>query len=355
MNFIEIKSINGPSNVIRLQNNNIIIYIFIDKEYPINIQSLCSNVRNIDINKYFVHIFDESYIKNPKIHYNFMISAQYINTPSKNTHYGNYMREVLNITRETFPNITFDIIFPTISKELNIISTNIKNKYLEIWNKKTFTIKDLIDVKDGLTLYILHMEKIYMYINDDNKTWKQLSNIIENINNNLSSIAKDIDITRNDLTSLIISNKVLFKEENIDINDNTITEKIIYDHEFRSKVYSLLMKVDYNMTVYASDICGYIIALYVCNKLNVENKQYNILYASEMYGLNCIFNLVKFCKYKITHAFYINDLENDIKNIFKNTDILIRQSKSYSDIYKIFAREINTNCINFDLFPQVFT
>ena len=347
---------NGPSNIIRLVSNDVVIYILLDKEIPLNKQSYCSNIRNIDINKYIVKKLDELYETHPTKYFTIHVTNHSTFNPiSVNQYKGSYMNGMIKLCHNKFPNATCN--YTTFGKKLyrdcEIIADNIEKKFMFIWTNRQFSLQDLIEIKDGLILLRLELEKIFNWFNGDSINpifEKTIYEINEYIKINIDKINIDIDTFIN--TTSMLKSVLVGKGEGVDI----INEKYMYPFDEMMKVYTMILKLNYFIEELGADIMAYINSIYLCGNIfgGKTKTLNNIIYVPELYGVNLIYVLVKFFKFKITNGFYIKDVEEDPANILKNTEIFIRQSPSFKDLKPIFLQGQSQNCINVDTFDELF-
>ena len=361
---------NGPSNIVRLALNDIVIYVFMDKEIAVGKQSFCSDIRNIDINKFIVKTLDNLKNKYPEKKFTLYVSKYLSYDEIYNFNYkGSYINEMVklcdSINKNQFTNTKADYMTfaNSIYKNCKNIAQNINKKYLYIWDYRKFSLTDLTNIKDGLTLFKIELEKIYNYINVDikekyNNLFGQiiLDKIIGEINDYIGIIVKKIDTEILELYRIIGKYKSVLMEKinNNDDSNNIMSTRYSYSYKNLMDIYDILLRLNYFM----EDIEGYIMAylnnIYLYGKILEEKTLNNILYLPELYGVNLIYILVKYFGYKITNGFYVKDIENNKENILKNTEFFIRQSSKFKDLEKIFVQMYNLNCINVESFPELF-
>ena len=348
---------NGPSNIIRLQLNDITIYVLFDKDKPIDEQFYCKNIENIDINKFIVKTQHDIYLKYPDKMFTFYVASylsSYRNAHdflSNDTIKGTYMDGLLKLCKNNgIKNTKFIYVTQNVDiySACRNIASQIRQIYLFIWTNRKYSHQNLTVYKDALTLFQLELQPIYDWFNDNNNNSNE--RILEEVNEYIESIANKLEVEIGNFNNIIIQNKsTLQKNTGPDID---VTLYYTFNYEHMIKIYDMLLKLNYFLESIEETLTGYINSVHIIGQI-MKGVNNSVLYLSETYGVNILYFLIKYYRFRITNAFYLMDVEDNKENILKNTELYVRQAKSFKEITKVFIQQYSPNCINLDNFNKV--
>ena len=354
--------INGPNNIIRLENGEKILYILGD--YHFELQWECpinDDYESIDIDKLLLKFIKEE----KKEEYDLFIENDitYFKHDSKNVYKDIYIRQIRKlfnskiefnknqiITDKKYPNFRFH--YSDIRESLSLL--NLEKYYLTPTN----LIHNIRPFKNSIIEHqeiLLDLKKLLIYLNsNDNKYINKIKNVYKDkkIQVKINKIFNEIIITNlNDIiknTSHIINyiNTNINKIKNIDIYykniDNLIWDIFLKIKENKNNIMYLL--------VVLTDL--YLIRRF----LDKDYINKSILYTGSAHMVNILFILVKYFNFKLTNVFYFNNSFNldNIKNLpiknFKYLKYLVNNIFThYDENFEV------TQCSNLFKFPINFT
>ena len=312
--------INGPNNVVRLENGKKILYIFGDYHWNAERQKECEfddKYDSIDIDKLLLKFMKEE--KNSE--YDLFIEMEkkdFIDNPIQDKHhkliYINQIRKLYLtkfsfnknqiITNKKYPNFRFhysDI------RELLMISTLTNFAYYT----PTFLIYSFQELKNVITHHhkiLLNLEDLLKNLNNnDNKYINKIKNVYNNkkvqikINNIFKEVIKNLsDIIKNTLHIIKFTSTSINK-----IKDFESFEKI------RNEVaYEIYLKICQNKDEISVFTCLLTDLYFIRRFLDKDYIKKSILYTGSLHMKNILFILVKYFNFKITNVFYSNSSYN---------------------------------------------
>lgn len=319
--------INGPNNVVRLENGKKILYIFGDYHWNADRQRECGfndKHDSIDIDKLLLKFMKEE----TKSEYDLFIEMEkndFINNPIQNKHYKyiyiNQIRKLYLtkfsfnknqiITNKKYPNFRFhysDI------RELLKIPTLTKFAY----NTPTFLIYSFQELKNVITHHheiLLDLENLLKNLNNnDNKYINKIKNVYNN---------KKVQIKINDIFKEVIKNLNDIIKNTLHIIKFTSTSiNKIKDFESFEKTrnqvaYEIYLKICQNKDDISVLTCLLTDLYFIRRFLDKDYIKKSILYTGSRHMENILFILVKYFNFKITNVFYSNSSYNlnNIKNL----------------------------------------
>ncbi|AYV76904.1 MAG: hypothetical protein Barrevirus3_24 [Barrevirus sp.] len=384
--------INGPYNLIRMEgkinNINKVLYFFMDKHMPPNLQSECPTLRNTHIRNYLIDQFD-NLPENRTVDFFLETFPDMSGFVSKDSRSGIYLDQL---------RFMFERIFKFDFKKNKVIKSdefNIRLHYMDIRPYFTFTVsnpfslthdisnyindypkkiilaKDVTMIRDGLDIFNSQLKIVYdaLYPKKDGENSQYLGKvpIIRKVKN---FINYDKDDASRAIKYLI--NKLKFVYKNKEVKDK-INEIISGDllHLFgeytkiSDQIYDLLnsnkdISVNDLLKLWGQqeDIIVFIFCLFVDMYFlrRVLDKDYvrtAITYTGGLHTANYVKYLVRKFDFHITHVYYseidnIGALERTIKDSkwSEPMDILSLLLPKDKDFYQ---------CINVSNFPKNFS
>jgi hypothetical protein len=359
--------INGPNNVIRLQNNNKIIYIFGDVHLDLNTQNECDineSYETLNIDQFLVKFFNST-----NTEYDLFLETQrnwidhYIN---------NYKSNYIEKLRQLFSK---NMIFKKNKITKSELFPNIRFHYFdfrfEIDEYKK--ISALCNTFPSFIYYNLYIDDIIDTINKIKDNIIRFKKIINKKSNN-----KFINKIFNNYNDKNIQKKIIEIVNNYYIN-KTYTLLISTIDELLEHIYN---NYDLIINKYLSDDLKVNINMYIHKKIDIIiSKYYYLFELTDIYLIKRILDkdyvknaivytgsahlsvlsyfLVKYFDFNITHLFYLNDNNiNNIKNI-NDLEVSIKNNKlNHLNMLHFFyyIKNIDINqCINLFDFPKNFS
>ena len=359
--------INGPNNVVRLENGEKILYIFGDYHWNADRQRECEfndKHDSIDIDKLLLKFMKEE----TKCEYDLFIEMNendFINNINlrNNGHYKYmYILQIRKlfltkfsfnknqiITNKKYPNFRFHysdirdlLTIPTLSNFC--------------YHTSTFLIYSFQDLKNVITDHseiLLDLKKLFKILNNnDNKNINKIKNVYND---------KKIQVEINHIFKEIIENLNNIIKNTLDIiNFTSVNINKIKDFEsfekIRDKVaYEIYLKINQN-----KDEIAYLVAtltdLYFIRRfLDKDYIKKSILYTGAAHMENILFILVKYFNFKLTNVFYSNSSHN-LNNIKKLSIKNFKYSKFLTTCFRHYDKHFQaTQCVNLFNFPPNFT
>lgn len=388
------KEINGPVNIIRLENKdmNKTIYLICDIHNDLNNQTKCENFDALDIAQFLNNFFKKTSETN--LTYDFMFEQNInSNNPYKNKFSqiksSMYIRSIGKLILNYFD---YDIISDKKTKEEKLIihkskkNINVRFHYIDVRldyylneydklihfnNSRYYNWQiDFID-----SLFLIKKEMLYMvnilnnnklekktiqhkfvykikfkYKNDNIK--KIINSLIDNqIKKLVYNIIKKID----NLVKLV--NNEATKENQFYSKDGLLkkNKNCLYGQPFIEQKKSILLiqeKLDDFDYLIMNFYCS-IMDLYTIRRFLDKNYITNaILYTGIFHSLNILPILVKYFKFNITHASYKEKSINELNKIYQKVDYnLVNNICSY---HTHLMPEHLHQCSNLKGFPDMF-
>jgi len=400
------KFINGPVNVVRLKGRvdgrDKIVYLFMDIHEMPNKQTECKNIRSKDIKDYFISNFD-SITKSDK-KYDFLMEIKPTLIHKNNgTKRGRYVDRILKIFRnefdptknksvsksKNFPNIQFHTvdIRDYLKHSLNGIFNQLGSYIYDLWHKMKINIDDIAYIKDGISIVSARIKFLHDTLYNISEVEK-INNLVPLVPKNISELAKYTKDNYNQrIKNLFI--KILTKYHHTNIQENikkhinavvknnfneyfnfvnSINEKFTKyisildrkDTEFNGVDYGIQNKDIVNINkelvvlteqlhdkwmVIHSDLMDMYLLRRLLDKDYITNA---ITYTGIYHSINCIFFLVKYMDFQITHYSYMKYDIDKVNNI-------INKSVKSTQINDIFFPKIFEQCSDMSNFPPNFT
>ena len=358
--------INGPINIIRLENKqlNKVIYLLGDYHLNPNQQFKCDNYESLDIDKLLYkflkktndyndkkwdilfegNIFniDKNNIKLQSIKYSnrYIDSIKYLIL--KYFNYNIKKDNKLDVHKSsTFDNIRFHYIDIRYHNLNYLYELNSNRKYK--WNIEMTTILDLIK-KNILT------DINSLYNKNDTITDKFFYKILNQYNNS-SNQTKISNIVNNIL--LPYSKKIINIIESIK-KYITNKEKKIFLKKNNGNYYKNISILKEKINILYDDIENFyamFMDLYTIRR--IIDKKYNtnsILYAGLSHCINIINILVKNFDFNITHTHFKEVSVNELNKRFKNEEY----NYNNMNLQNLLLPEYLTQCTNMKKFPDMF-
>lgn len=359
--------INGPNNVIRLQNNDKIIYIFGDIHMYLDAQNECPiNKKNetLDIDQILVKFF-----KSTNTEYDLFLETQrnWIDD-YKNNYKSNYIEAIRQlfsknmifnknkITKsELFPNIRFHYFdFRFDIDEYNEIS-DLCNSF-PLFSDFNLYIDNIIKIVNKIKKKIISFKKII-----NKKSNNKFINKIFNNYNNKNIQKKIIDIINTyyiDKTYNLLISTIDELLEHIYNNYDLIINKYLSDDLKININIDILKKIDIitSKYYYLFELTDIYLIKRILDKKYVKNA---IVYTGSAHLSTLTYFLVKYFNFNITHLFYLNnDNINNIKNINDLEESIKNNKLNHLNMLHFFyysEKEDINQCINLFDFPKNFS
>lgn len=302
-----IKKINGPINVVRLEGkvNDVdkVIYIFMDMHFKISNQTECDNIYSKDVQNYFADSFDHLSNSNTNKSYDFFFEIDSVDL--QNFGYGLSYSSVINRRLRYIDQVDklFRHLFVYDPKENKVSVSkyfkNIRLHYMDI--RHTFNFNVIIGYLDMIDHEIRYIKSLDL-------------NIFSNCQKYLTLIKKHLENLHEIIKSNIYSLKYL--------NDSTQTKKI--------QIIKYLTSESEKDTTIKSD-----------KTISENNTQNPVINHNP--GINYIIN--KLCnvyqnnnvKEKIRHQ--IKEMDDNLVDLIKGCD---KNIEEISHISSIFEEKMNT-------------
>jgi len=309
--------INGPFNIIRLSNNNKILYILGDFHHPFNQQTEClynDNYESKDIDK-FILLFMKNNKDKPV---DLFVESK--NIEFKPNQYNNkeiYINSIQKLYQHYLVKNKTDIMINKKYPNFRFHYSDIRNQLLNNWYIVMFYDNNI----KNKNINNLNIPVLYKYLkNLIEETLESINNssIINKILNRYSH--EDIKIKINNIYDKYIFKNfeyVLKKINNLIINYSELTESLIIRE---------IIKIN--------DICQIIFLcitdLFFMRRLLDKNYiQTCILYTGNNHLINISYLLVKYFNFKISHIYNFSNVDK-INNL-----ILNNQFKNFNYINEI--------------------
>ena len=354
--------INGPNNVVRLENGEKILYIFGDYHFvsqwecPIN-----DDYESIDIDKLLLKFIKEE----KKEEYDLFIEndEKYFKHDSKNVYKNNYIsqiRKLFNskiefnknqiITNKKYPNFRFH--YSDIRESLTFLNLE---KYYHTSINLAYNIREFKNIIKENQESLLDLKKLLICLNsNDNKYINKIKNVYKDkkIQVKINKIFNEIIITN--LNDIIKNTSHIINYINTNINE--IKNIDIYTKNINKLAWDIYLKRRENI----KNIRKLLIVLtdlYLIRRfLDKDYINKSILYTGSAHMVNILFLLVKYFKFKLTNVFYSNNSFNldNIKNLpIKNFEYVEYLTDNifthYDENFEV------TQCSNLFKFPPNFT
>lgn len=356
--------INGPNNIVRLENGEKILYIFGDIQLNVGTEQECAindDYESIDIDKLLL-----KFIKKEKnIQYDLFIEEDKLdfihmdNVTFRNI-YLNKIRILINskiefdknkiITNKKYPN--FRVHYSDIRESLLYLENLYKYYFTPTIYK--YTLRALKNEIEYHQLILLDLKNLLIYLeSNDNKYINKIKNVYndKNIQKKINNIFKEIIITNLNEIIKNTSDIIVYISTNIDKMINID----IYLKNIDKISYEIYLKIKNNketilwLGVVLTDL--YLIRRF----LDKDYIKKSILYTGLAHMTNILFILVKYFNFKLTNIFYSNSSFNldNIKNLpiknFEYINSAFNIFTHYNENYEI------TQCSNLFNFPPNFT
>lgn len=359
--------INGPNNVIRLQNNDKIIYIFGDIHLHLYYQNECpldKQNETLNIDQVLVKFF-----KSTDTEYDLFLETQrdWINhyTNNNKSNYIEELRQLFSknmifkknkITKsELFPNIRFHYFdFRFEIDEFNKISELYNT--LPLFSFYNLYIDNIIKIINKIKKEIISFKKII-----NKKSNNKFINKIFNNYNDKNIQKKIIDIINNyyiDKTYNLLILTIDELLEHIYNNYDLIINKYLSDDLKININIEILKKIDIIKSTYyyLFNLTDVYLIKRILDKSYVKNS---IVYTGSSHLSLLTYFLVKYFDFNITHLFYLNDDNiNNIKNINDLEESIRNNKLNYLNMLHFFyysKKEYVNQCINLFDFPKNFS
>lgn len=355
--------INGPNNVVRLQNGEKILYIFGDYHWETNMQRECpinDNYDSIDIDKLLLKFIKQE----KKREIDCFMESDYLDPPYYNNIYRHRYCDQVNklfnskieiknnqiITSKKYSNFrfhTFDIRY----------SIQLFNEIHNYRLSTSYIFSSINELKGYVNQHIQllqFLDSAYIYINsNENKFINKIKNEYQN-----KEIKKKINIIFNDIilknfniciqnTKNIIEviNKNIDKLKNININKNLynkihidIYEKIRDNKEFIGVIFVVLIDL-----------------YFIRRFLDKKNIKTALIYTGLSHMSDIIYILIKYFDFKLTNIYSCNKSFN-LKKINKLSIKNLEYIKILDKNLCVNNENVEpTQCVNLFNFPINFT
>lgn len=367
--------INGPVNVIRLQNNNKTLDVYMD--FHKNIQDKCEE--GIDIDKYLTKSFKN--IKGKKI-YDFFLEinlsdaiSQIADTRKKYIH--DVMRMFTNIfiydsvsnkivLSKEFPNLRVHYIdirnyipqkqyIPKLYNSFNKLTPNdVTKSFLEKFMQDMSSLKKIDSIMyDMIYRNVTDFDMIYQNVTDFDMNLVKIINKIRTKYTNQTIGSKINTIIDSDLKSYFekyftsLDTLIEYLEStihNYDNDNNSFFEKKI--SKYLLILYSICEKYEYVLE-YRVKILMFLMDIFFLRRfLDKDYTTSSIVYTGFAHSNNYIYYLVKYFGFKITHAYYIKGIISEVNKMIEELDDPDKLKKYISPPKKY-------QCINLKDFPKI--
>lgn len=403
------KYVNGPLNVIRLEWKGKAINIYFDIHMNIDLQSRCSDVRGINVDKFLAEEFKKSEKKDKNRMIDFFFERGTLHPIHLTAnHQDIYIGEVSRLFSESF-----DINIPENKARISASFPNVRFHHIDVrdyymrellyMNNYSYEIRNeycdchAIQMLNEMTKYIEHARNIHLYIyyllfgdkevknpeitksffeknmssisstNTIDK-YNLLKKVIYKILNKYSddNVKKTIILIINtDLKKIFseffdfiesvledISKEVTFMEQNPNSKIKLIPQDDgTYDYGRDISEYHIRDKISGKSDMIKSKIIGigcHLMDLYMIRRFLDKSYVKNaVSYTGAYHSLNYIRILVKYFDFDITHYSYLKD-----KNI-KIIKEKIKKSISTYDLNEYFFPKILNQCSDVESFPEI--
>jgi hypothetical protein len=366
-NISKTYNINGPVNIMRLTNNNKIIYLFGDIHLNKEDERPCpSNIKNIDIDKLLLEIFE----KNKDIKYN-LFCETYISNNNLNKVKEDYQNNInsLKYIRKIFKIVIDNINYDNTN---SIIESkkypNVKFHWFDIRNIQIYKFHYIFGYLCNNTIpydrpkmkYIIKEIKNFIFGYDDMIKNLNLNHYIKKLLINYKDLNIKIIINYlydkyviNTLKKIyLICNQILnyynINEEKINNNLIGISDQI----DLHKYIYVNLKNIDNLYGIFFCSISDLFILRRILDKDYIQNS---IIYCGAFHMSEIAYYLIKYFNFKLTNISY--SIENTESNIIGKINHIFSKIK-YDDSNSInFLNNylVNDNilqCSNLFTFPN---
>jgi hypothetical protein len=328
--------INGPVNVVRLEGtiNDIkkIIYIYFDHHYPLNKQTKCDGYLNDDIVTF--------------------LNKEFIKVDNKIIDF--FMETSFNQEDDLMKNLKFkDKYIDEINKFFisNIIIKNNKNLGTKINKNIRFHYVDIRENFKTQSFYKL-FQSIKSCISE-NKSYKEYKKYIDII---LDELDKLKEILKNNHNKFIHKLKTKYTHKDIKDKLNKLLDKLYIDIDILKLNIKNINTINdsENMYIEIIRIYAWLMDIYFLRRfLDKKYIKNSIIYCGSGHSLRYIHFLIREFNFKITHASYSAKpigLVNEILRNYESYDVT-----GDNEIYKLFNRQEQLQCIDISSFPENFS
>lgn len=349
--------INGPNNVVRLQNKDKILYIFGDVHYHPENQYECkysNTYDSIDIDKLLLR-----FIKTTDKRVDFFIEQESIDFKLKP--YLEYRNNYINQVRKLFQ--TNEIFINKKKSLCKFHYTDIRNSLIS----KEFI--DFIYDNDDYNIIPYMYEKLDNFTNTVNYIYSNISGLYHDIKKKQNKlINKILGKYKNDNIKKIIKkifDNIVIKNLIITINNINALRKMILNNKLLLSQNIITLKyinIQYQMMVLYKNIIFLIkrIAMTITDLYFIRrflDKNYitnSILYTGALHLENILYILVKYFNFEVTNIYYNNNYNfNKIKNK-KNINTNFKYLEELSKKLRNIKNNHAVQCINLFDFPDNF-
>lgn len=388
-------NINGPLNIIRLENNKTgkVVYILADNHSSIMNQVKCDDFSALNISQLFEKFFEKTNeYKTEK--WDFLLEVRPeeldVNHYGNRVHQNKYIRDLVELfvkyfsfkvnnkklyvySSKKYPNIRFHYIDPRFSvingsehilTLLNNLNT-INNQRLIGWND---SLKYTLDK-------LINFPKVWLGMINTNKYDKEKANLSEKMLYKLRNVYNEENTKK--IVNNIIDTQLMDNYKKLDKLYNDLKKEIDTDYKYETKkyyssdrvylkknkscgygvdfMYERIGKMDKKLRKFEAGIIENIscplVDLYTIRR--IVDKEYvknAVVYTGWYHSLEIIYYLVKYFDFKITHNFYS---EKDINEL--NTYIKKQKGFDFCKDFNALIPEYLTQCSNMKGFPDLFT
>lgn len=365
MNITQKYLINGPNNVIRLTNDDKVIYIFGDYHLEPNNQVECAiseAYETLDIDKFLIKFFKT----NKTIKYDLFVemensSIDYYKYTAKKYRsiYIHQVRKILGaeytikdnkvIISKNYPNIRFHYF----DFRVNFLHFyDIQN--LNFYYIFPYTFYNLINITNNLSVLISYYENLLIFLSSNDNIYV---NKIKNKYNNPEN-KKKFNFIYNLLVIKFINEIILLCKltlKYINKNEKNLYNKFLTPDEkikYQKFILSNLIKISHYQTLPYAILTDLYLLRRIIDKNYTKN---NIIYCGLFHFIDITVILVKLFDYKISNLYYsekITDINKTIQKIKLNDYTYMEKftrllSNDYNDIVE--------QCVNLFDFPPNFT
>lgn len=254
--FNNIKKINGPINIVRLEGEiegvKKVIYIYFDIHLEPNIQTECSNIENIDINHHIHYTLKNAKKNNPNKTYDLFFEigpSKFILSDEEKTYKYNYISNFNKYFLKLYQQIKINKNNKNNENKIKKESSNVRLHYIDIrdYMHMNFNIiKDLLNLSNNLNFNKKHFELIYdkLYVILENNLFIYGLFFDGKIPEKLKKSIKDLDLKKKKKSIIdSIDEKNKYSGIDYDIISKNFSEKIknIYKNKnIKSKINSLV-------------------------------------------------------------------------------------------------------------------
>ena len=390
--------INGPVNIVRLEGNvggvNKVIHLFMDFHMQVNQQTECDNVRNIDVDKFLVKLFDENKGKiydlfvenNPLYPYRFpdltKLKGRYLFEQT-----AKLMNKAMRFDKDKvvqsgeFDNVRFHYadIREYTTRKTDKVFNEIRNLVSLCERNYRVTYGDIVVVVDGLKLIVANMIWLYNTIYKEvPKEYRKSKVIFTNNQEILASyseedyrgIGENIVFKIMDVYDNVGVKEVMNKIMHEDVHENfqSFFEKMNDMIDYLNKlektfepykgknIFTVLFLRTTGIYNYGLDlsklfdlydmlyeelvggVSAKMMDVYTLRRMLDKKYMTNIIaYTGAAHSVNYVRYLVKYFGFRVVGAAYVD------RDIGQAMDI-IKKSKSSDELHKLFFTPIFKQC-----------